>query len=114
MDHATPSPPIPAGDLPDEGVPLVDGSGSAGWTPGLLRPLARALLAVAAEISAARRDPLDADTTSLVSFGPSIGRHFARHRAASPEWTGGNSANPHVGAPAGSPVVNSDFMGRSS
>lgn len=114
MDDPSLSSPTPAGDLSDEAVPLVDGLGSAGSTPGSLRPLARALLALASETCAARRDPLDAATGSPVSFGPSIGRQSARHQAASHEWMGSESANPHVGAPAGSPVVDSDFMGRSS
>ena len=114
MDHAVLSSAIPASDVSDVAVPLVGWSGSAGRTLSSLRPLARALLAVAAEIRAARRDPLDAATGPTVSFGPSTGRHSGRQWAASPERMGSKPANPHVGALAGSPVVDSDFMGRSS
>ena len=112
MDNTILSPPITAGDPHhDDTVPHHDPPRPANRS---LRPLARALLAVAAEIRAARREPLDADTGSLMSFGPSNGRHSARHWGASPDWMGSEPANPHVGAPAGSPVVDSDFLGRSS
>ena len=87
------------------------------WS-GSLRPLARALLSVAGEIHAARRAHLgteyDLRAGSAVSFGRSVGRQPWRHRAASPDVTGPANANPHVEAPAGSPVVNADLMGSSS
>lgn len=87
-------------------------------SPGALRPLARALLRVAAEIVAARRAPLgtgrDVRLGSVMSFGRSVGRHSSRHRAASPDVTGPEGANVHVGAPAGSPVADADLMDGSS
>lgn len=86
--------------------------------PGALRPLACALISAAEDIRAARRVPLGREPEvrvgSAVSFGRSVGRQSWRHRAASPDVTGPASANPHVGAPGGSPVVDSDLLGGSS
>lgn len=90
----------------------------------LLRPLARALLAAAAEIHVARWDGgLAADRTrpadrrpagQACSFARSPGRHSGRQLAASPDATGPGSAKSQHTPAGGLPVVDSDSLGSSS
>lgn len=91
---------------------------------GRLRPLARALLAAAAEIHAARRDGrLSIDRTRPAdrrpagreqSVSPSAGRHPGRQLAATPGATSPARAKPQPRPAGGSPVVESDSLGASS
>lgn len=89
--------------------------------PGALRPLARALLAVAAEVHAARRDlpgagrrpgerALRMGNRGLVQ-GLRSGVRSVVHSPATQERTGSGCASPQVNGAAPPPVVNPDSMG---
>ncbi len=93
--------------------------------PGVLRPLARALLAVAAEVHAARRDVPGAghhrsgSGLRMGNRGLREGVHWGvrsvvRSVVRSPatlERTGSGRASSHLGAAVPPPVVNPDSMG---
>jgi len=89
--------------------------------PGVLRPMARALLSVAAEVQAARCDPLGAGRRPAAG-GLRMGNqglHQGVHSPgrsvvlspATPERTGSGVASSQVRHPAPPPVVNPDSMG---
>ena len=91
---------------------------------GALRPLARAVLSVAAEIHAARHDPLHAGC-HRVADGLRMAEHGVRdpvrrpvrsrgRLGATPERTGSGLANVHVNATPPPPLDNPDCMGSSS
>lgn len=89
-----------------------------------LRPLARAFLAAAAEVQAARRaGELAVDRTRPPDLRPagrarqlprSPGRHSGRQLAASPDVTGPGTAKSQPRPAGGLPVVDSDSLGSSS
>ena len=88
---------------------------------GVLRPMARALLSVAAEVQAIRCDPLGAGGQTgpgglrMGNQGLREGVHYpVRSGVRSPatlERTGSGVASSHVRCPAPPPVVNPDSMG---
>jgi len=89
--------------------------------PGVLRPMARALLSVASEVHAARCDPLDAGGRPgpgglrMGDRGGRQGVHYpvrsGVHSPATLERTGSGVASWHVRRAAPPPVVNPDSMG---
>jgi hypothetical protein len=116
-----------AGDSPADSPPPSPAGGDASTVQVdaiLLRPLARALLAAAADIHSSRRDGrLAVDRTRPADLRPagragqfrrSPGRHSGRQLAANPDVTGPGSAKPQPRPAGGSPVVDSDSLGSSS
>lgn len=89
--------------------------------PGALGPLARALLSVAAEVHATRRDPLgagspvSADHLRMPGKGivhpARLGLRLGVRSPATPGQTPSGVASSHVKGTAPSPVVDSDCMG---
>jgi len=90
-------------------------------SPEALRPLAKVLVSIAVELSAARRDPLGASCPGSVRglrmeecrgrFTGRLDGRFCRQCGATPETTTPSRAKAHVKAPAPPPVIDSDCMG---
>jgi hypothetical protein len=117
-----------AGAAPAEGrpTPAAASDGRRGGdavvpAPGALRPLARALLWVAADVHAARRDPLGQDRqasspdlrmpTDRVRLPSRMGLRSGLVSPATPGRTTSGDASSHVRATTPPPVKNSDCLG---